>query len=229
MNLLIILAFVISGLQAQPARNAAEAKQNQGQVMAGAAQIERDQKEIAEFSKKLSDLDAAWDARNVPEINRLKASMMSDINREIGQVRAKTGQANREVNQSRNEVRSESREVRSDRRRMQARGAGINKPTREYAADKTDRRDDVRDLADDKRDMGNYTSILTRQTEIRNLLKTYQFSLAQDAGSEAMAKKALMKEFLDLMEKDLALTKRELNEDKYEKMEDRRERMDDRR
>lgn len=223
-NTFILLGFLIGlsfNINAQAVRNANEAKNNQRQIKVSQEELDRDIRELAHFKAKLADLENAWGKKQIKKVNKIKASLLKEMEREISQSRIKLKDDAREIAESKSELNSESRELRQDRRKFSSQRTAAN--------DRSDRRDDARDLSDDKQDYRTQAAVLAKQEEILKILKIYNFSTNDYRLERGMKNKQLIHEFVSTMESDIVLTKLELKEDYREAGEDRRERIEDRR
>lgn len=119
----LLAVFILSSTNSR-AQNAKEAVQNQQQISAGKAALERDFNELQYAKNALASSPQQW---------------IAIFQREIQQNISKTQQASREVRQSTAEVRSEQREVR------QSRGRAVNANRRDKRDDQRDRQDDISD------------------------------------------------------------------------------------
>ena len=224
-NTTVLAAFMCFALQGQ---NAKEAIQNTKQKAEGKMMLERDVKELEAFKAKIAAFDTAFEARNLEKTNELKASIVKDMVREVGQSGEKAKKARMEIAQSSAEVRSERREIRRDREDSDRGRYDRNDDERDLARDKANARDDRRDRRDDIGDFQKQIDRAERQAVILEKLKDYQFGFEASALEKAVAQKALLQEFQKNLEEDVVATKMELNEDIRESREDRRERRDDR-
>jgi len=217
--LFILAAFMFAQLPLSAQRNVAERATDKKQIHQGEKNKDRDKAELNEFNAKIAKLESAVKTASFVPAQKIRKSLIIDMEREIAQAEAKTGQARNEVNQSRNEVRHEKNEIRRDVR--------AGRPGR-AVRDVRDKRDDQRDLADDKKDFSDAASRLMRQKAI---LKQVRSRPALDGltKAEVSEQMSLIKDFRNIMVEDLRATKREIIEDKGEIREDRRETRDDRR
>ncbi|MEM8999181.1 MAG: hypothetical protein AAGB24_02870 [Bacteroidota bacterium] len=74
---------------------------------------------------------------------------------------------------------------------------------------------------DDIRDFEEQISRAERQAEILDRIRDYHFGFENSAMEKALANKALLEEFKDILREDIVATKRELNEDVRDRREDR--------
>ncbi|WP_299535704.1 hypothetical protein [Ulvibacterium sp.] len=209
-------------------QNAKEAIQNTKQVAEGKKSLQRDMQELEAFKVKTTALNTAFEERNTEKSNELKASIIQDMVREVGQSGEKAKKARMEIAQSSSEVRSERREIRRDREDSDRGRYDRRDDERDLARDKANARDDRRDRRDDIGDFQKQIDRAERQAAILEKLRTYNFGFEALAMEKALAHKALVTEFKDILLDDIAATKRELGEDVRESREDRRERRDDR-
>lgn len=228
-NLFIAFAALVFSLplKAQIRSNVEKAADHQ-QIAVDKHQLERDSKELAAFEGKLKLAEKAWKARNVNTLNKLRAELVDDMQREIEQSERKLNQAQKEVKESNSEIRSDNREIRRDKKDA-SRGRDRADDRRDLARDRHDRRDDIRDRRDDVNDRAERKRRLENQKKIYATLKAYNFSLDGPSKEKAQTNKKLLHSFLATMKADLNETKEELREDKGELREDRRETRDDRR
>ncbi|NAS11484.1 hypothetical protein [Poritiphilus flavus] len=224
----ILSIFVLSLCFNLQGQNVKEAIQNSKQIAEGKKNLERDIKELEAFKAKLAVLDTAFETRNSERSNEVKANIVKDMIREVGQSGEKAKKARKEIAQSSAEVRSERREIREDREDSDHGGYDRRDDERDLARDKANARDDRRDRRDDIRDFQGQIDRAEKQASILEKLKEYSFSFEDADMEKAVAQKALLLEFKTSLEQDVEATKRELNEDIRESREDRRERRDDR-
>ena len=210
------------------AQNVKEAIQNTKQITEGKKNLERDIKELEAFKVKITALSTAFEAKNPEKSNELKASIVKDMIREVGQSGEKAKKARMEIAQSSSEVRSERREIRRDREDSDRGRYDRRDDERDLARDKANARDDRRDRRDDIRDFQEQIDRAERQAAILEKLKDYQFAYGSSEMEKAIAQKALLVEFQNSLQQDVVATQRELGEDVRESREDRRERRDDR-
>ena len=218
MALLLMLGSFAS-LQGQAVRNSVERAQDRNQIQNGKEIIQRDRGEIRQFVANKQGMYAAIEDGKPGLAKGYHAKLISGMEREIEQGKAKIAQSNREVTQSRSEVRSSNREVRNTR--------GTGKPVA-TADDRRDRRDDQRDLQDDKADRAELIRRNTRQKEILSVFRAVKVDGPGDYAS-IKAKRNLLDEFEQTMIRDMGENWEELSEDKQELREDRRETREDRR
>ncbi len=221
----LFAALFCVSLQSQ---NVKEAIQNTKQIAEGKKNLERDVKELESFKVKIAALNSAFESRNPEKSNELKASIVQDMVREVGQSGEKAKKARLEIAQSSSEVRSERREIRSDKDDSDWSRYDRRDDERDLARDKANARDDRRDRRDDIRDFQQQIDRAERQAAILEKLKDYQFGFEVSAMEKAIAQKALLKDFENSLQQDVAATQHELGEDVRESREDRRERRDDR-
>ncbi len=223
---ILLISLAVITVNAQAKINTKERVQNRNQIEKGKQELARDVQELADFKISLEELDNALQNKQFKKANLIKNKLVTDMEREVMQSKAKLKKDSREVSQSKAEVRTENREVRADRRDLRSPQKGER---RELARDRQNRRDDSRDLRDDKRDFAIQNSLVERQKEILAILKVYNFTSDKNSKEKAETNKALVYAFVKTMEEDIRLTKKELSEDHRESAEDRMERRDDRR
>ncbi|MEL6674943.1 MAG: hypothetical protein AAFR61_22235 [Bacteroidota bacterium] len=226
--LFLLLGVIHLSMFAQPVRNLKEAGDNQKAINLGKAQLERDIAELAAMKNKIFGMETGFGGLKLAEVQSFQKELILDMSREVKQSEEKIAQAKREVAQSGAEQRSSAREVGRSRRDRVNRDGDLGEG-RDLRDDRRDRNDDRRDARDDKMDLQQRIALASRQKQILNSFKAFNFSLEPSAKEKAVANIRLAKEFMEIMEKDIAATKRELAEDHAEKREDRRERGEDRR
>ncbi|MEL6133883.1 MAG: hypothetical protein AAFR59_11020 [Bacteroidota bacterium] len=226
--LLLAVGLLASLADAQVRRNSMEARQNQQAMSANKAQLDRDEKELKEFTAKLTQFEMAFRTKNVAQVADLKKRLLLDMQREIQQSENKIAQDRREVSQSQSEKAASSRELNRSRydRATPDRDKGDARDVRD---DRRDKKGDRRDVADDRNDLSRQIARTNRQKEIYTKLQAFTFSFEPSVQEKAIAYKALLQEFSATMEKDIVATKAEIQEDKVEALEDSRERREDKR
>ena len=224
----LISVFVLMVCFSLQGQNVKEAIQNTRQIAEGKKNLERDIKELEAFKVKIAALNTAFDARNVEKSNELKASILKDMIREVGQSGEKAKKARLEIAQSSSEVRSERREIRRDKEDSERGRYDRRDDERDLARDRANARDDRRDRRDDIRDFQAQVDRAERQADILKTIREYSFSFEESRLEKAVANKALLQDFQQILQEDIIATKRELGEDVRESREDRRERRDDR-
>jgi hypothetical protein len=209
---LALMALCI-GAQAQVKKDQAEKHQDKVQIVKGQEMLDRDMAELDMFRKNLKSFVDVYNAINVKEMERLRAEILTDMDREIAQAEQKLVADRREVASSRREVKSDQREIKEHQEDGEHKRA---------AGDRKDRRDDSRDLADDKSDMTKQHERLRRMREIRKELESVLITQKPMGQREGLVR-VLVEEFIGLMEQDIAETKAEIQEDRMELQEDRQE------
>jgi hypothetical protein len=222
---LLLAANIVNG---QVRRNAAEASQNQQAMAANQAQLERDLNELKAFETTLTQFETAFANKDAVKVASLHANLLAAMQREIEQSENKIAQDKRELNQSKSETASSSREKGRSRRDLATPDGDIG-DGRDLRDDRRDKYDDRRDAEDDRSDLEKQIVRTVRQKEIYALLQAYTFSFEPTLQEKAVASKALIHEFAEIMERDIAATEAEIVEDKREAAEDSRERREDRR
>lgn len=224
----LLIAFLLTThfSMAQVIRNGVEASQNQKALATNQAQLDRDINELTSFNAKLEQFKTAFANKNTSQVLALKASLLTDMQREIEQSENKTVQDKRELNQSQAETASSNREVKRSRYDRATPDGDIG-DGRDLRDDRRDRMGDQRDAQDDRNDLKQQIARTNRQKEIYALIKTFDFSFEPSLTQKVAANMTLLQEFAATMEKDIATTKAEIVEDKMEVREDRRERRED--
>ena len=208
------------------AQNIKEAVQNTKQIQEGKRNLERDIKELHNFTTKLDLFDSAFNNKEAGEVNKLKASLVIDMIREVKQSGEKAKKARLEVAQSSSEIRSDRREIRDNKEDSKRGRFDRRDDKRDNARDQANKRDDQRDRRDDIGDLKQQIARAERQTSILKAIKDYHFNFDnQDASIE---NKNFVLAFAASMKQDIEATKTELAEDMREQREDSRERRDDR-
>ena len=223
-----ILVLVVSFNTAINAQNIKEAVQNSKQIIEGKKNLERDSKELAAYKLKINAFNNAFKIRNLSKSNELKASILTDMIREVQQSGVKAKKARLEIAQSSAEIRSDRREIRRDKEDSKKGRFDSKDDKKDLNRDKANMRDDKRDRRDDIRDFEDQIKRAERQATILKSLKGYRFSYSTERLGEAEVNKKLLHEFLQTLQADIIATKKELNEDIRESREDSRERRDDR-
>jgi hypothetical protein len=222
---LLVLVFV--DVNAQVGRDIAERASNRSQISQGKKAVERDSTEINVFSEHLASLKKASQGGDEASVNQAFSLLVPLLRTEVEQGAGKAEAAKKELAGSVSETGSNRRESRRNRDDSDAFGRSSDDEA-DAARDAVNRVDDVRDLADDKKDLQATVGRVTRQQEIAQVLATYEFALGSDAGrGDAAEKIAMLEEFEALMRQDLAATVAEIKEDRREAGEDRRETRDD--
>ncbi|MEM7036404.1 MAG: hypothetical protein AAF570_05435 [Bacteroidota bacterium] len=219
---LLTLALMIGSFSmanAQAVRNTVERAQDRNQIANDKATIQRDRAEITQFRANRQGLGEAIKNGNAGMARAYHMKLVSAMEQEIRQGKAKTAQANREISQSRSETRSSNRELRNSVRN--------GKPV-QAADDARDRRDDRRDTRDDVSDRNERLARTQRQQSILGTFKSIDVS-GKNAFEALKAKKNLLEEFEQTMIRDMGENYEELAEDRRELREDRRETREDRR
>ena len=225
--LLLFFAGVAVGYAQMTGRNALERTSDRVQVSQGKQMLERDQKELEAYRKKLADLENAFANNDVENMNALSAQLAGDMAREVGQSAEKAEQAKRELKASRSEVRSDRRELAGSRDDANT-GFYTDDDRNDLARDRANKMDDNMDSVRDAKDLQAIVARAERQQQILQSVKNVKFSFADGAATQASEKaKSQFKEFASLLEQDLAQTQKEIKEDRQEVREDRRETRDD--
>lgn len=228
MKKLMIVAIAVLVSTSIQAQNTREAIQNTKQILTGKKMLERDVKELADFSAKVTTFTRFYNARKTAEANRLKASLVKDMVREVRQSEAKAKKARREVNQSTREVISERKEISDNKKDSRRTTYDRRDDKRDMARDRANLRDDKRDRRDDVRDLKQQIVRAERQAKILKGLQSYNFAFGENDLLKARIYKKMITDFEETMKADVAATRIELQEDRREAKEDRRERRDDR-
>ncbi|NIM20787.1 MAG: hypothetical protein GTO51_11250 [Candidatus Latescibacteria bacterium] len=208
---LIISLVMPSVLSAQAARNAKEALANESQIAVDKLQIVRDREEIKEFEALLEAMDQLEAVYAGEDFRKINMKLRVAMQREFEQAKGKFAQTRREARQSRREARGEWQEARMTGN----------------ARDRVQARDDRRDLRDDRRDREAAKIRTERMRVILSETKALQSELDRGSGVALAINRALLGEFLRLLQEDLEATESELKEDRRERREDRRERRTD--
>lgn len=227
--LMMFLVFggVAAGYAQMTGRNAVERTSDRVQISQGKEMLERDQKELEAYRKKLADLENAYANNDVENLNALSSQLAGDMTRELGQSAEKAEQAKRELKAGRSEVRSDRRELAGSRDDANT-GFYTDDDRNDLARDRANKFDDNMDSVRDAKDLQAIVARAERQQQIIQSVKSVKFSFADDAAAQASANaKSQFKEFASLMEQDLAQTQKEIKEDRQEVREDRRETRDD--
>jgi hypothetical protein len=221
--LLFAVLFLMPGLSfSQVLQNTKESAQNRSQIHTNKTNLQRDTRELEAFRTKKARLLEAIEIGDQKTVSLMKQDVLTMMEQEVQQAKAKMRQSNREVSQSKQEVRSDRREIRRDRADISTSRNDKRDDARDLRRDRVNKRDDKRDVRDDRRDRNQVVARSDRQSEILQTLTAKGLTgTPEDI--------ALINEFESLMEKDINATSIELKEDRGEMREDSRERRDDRR
>ncbi len=220
----ILLITAVLFLQTIRAQNTREFIQNERQIFASQAMLERDTEELASFRTLAQELQLALDQGRYKKAERLGAKLTASMNREIDQTRQKLAFARREVGQSRTEQGTNRRENRRNRSTY----TGKPDDLRDMSRDRRNSRDDRRDTRDDILDAAELQNRYENQQALHDRLTLVSYGrITPDVKQDI--KESIIRTFIVTMEADLNETREELQEDRGERREDRRERGDDRR
>lgn len=227
---ILITVFIVSVsfVNAQALQNTREAIDNRKAMATNKHQLKKDVAQLHTFKKKIIAFEEAFINHNRKQIKVLKATILSDMKREIAQSERKIKQDQLELKQSKRELRNSKREARNSRRDVARRNTHKNR--RELRDDIRDKRDDRRDKNDDIRDLKAQIARTERQKEIMRTIKAYNFLAKKAPGKHKLITNSkLLNDFVNTMEADIRATKLEIVEDRKEIWEDKRERNEDKR
>lgn len=201
MNRLAVSAAVATALlftaNAQAQSRRMERAQDRHELRQDARALQDDRRDLAELEDTLARFDRARATRNEHEMMSVESRLRELLREELAEGRA-------EIAKDKAEVRRDNREVRRDA----AWGNGA-----QYANDRHDRRDDVRDARAE----------VSAQRTKRNIAWDLNRVMGSRRPEDLNRERGLMVELIALARQELHQDHQEMREDKRELREDRRE------
>jgi hypothetical protein len=170
--------------------------------------IKDEKKDLNRFRVLLHDLQTAKRTRDTAALKAVDNRVMRALKAESREEKREVEQAQKEENQSKKELRKQTKKVNRNARKGQFAKASRNEIAR---------RDDQRDLQDDRRDTAMSQAELD---ETRKIRMAYKMLLGGYDKKSLQQKEHLLERLIRLEQRENARNKVELREDMQEKKED---------
>ncbi len=203
--LIIMIPLLITGGTVTAQKKDSKDKSSESLLRNDRERLQRDRLELQSFQTHADRFNEAWENRNEAKLKNAKASLVSDMKREIRQGKDMVKQYKREIKAGSLPGNEESKDIGNSRR--------TDSPPVNNRKERQERKLSQRDKRENFRDLDRQRTNLRKQRSILKAFKNYDFRYDNDL-PEVDRKRGLIRNFLNTMEEDIERTKRKIDRER---------------